>query len=243
MSQITIENISHRYGKKSALEEVSLSLSPGFNVILGPNGAGKSTLFALLTGLKSIQTGAIQFGEKNISTFRQEIMSQLGVVFQQPTLDLNLTVKQNLTYFGALHGISKTTVMERCEPLLEKFALLDRLSASSKTLNQGHRRRLEIIRALLHNPQYLLLDEATVGLDADTRQLVLKTLREYVSEKHITLVWTTHLMDEVGMDDNLTLLHKGQIQASGTTQALLDDADETSVFSWYCALTQQQQAI
>jgi ABC-2 type transport system ATP-binding protein len=243
MHSIQISDIHHRYYKKTALASVSLDLSPGFNVILGPNGAGKSTLFALLTGLLPIQQGTITFGAQALQDYRSAIMRQLGVVFQQPTLDLNLTVQQNLTYFGALHGIGKAEVLQRCEALLTQFALKDRLAAPAKSLNQGHRRRLEIIRALIHQPQYLLLDEATVGLDADTRQLVLKILRQYVKDNQTTLLWTTHLMDEVAGDDQLILLHQGTVQAQGVTAELLADGNYPSVFAWYCASTQSEEAI
>ena len=133
--------------------------------------------------------------------------------------------------------------MRQCEPLLQSFGLAERLSDSTRSLNQGHRRRLEIIRALIHQPQFLLLDEATVGLDADTRQLVLNTLRDYVTVNDVTLLWTTHLMDEVQSNDALTLLHKGKIQAQGITTDLLVQAQCNSVFDWYCSLTQTVEAM
>jgi ABC-2 type transport system ATP-binding protein len=243
MSNIQVETLNHCYGTKPALHEIKLVIEPGFNVILGPNGAGKSTLFSLLTGILPAQTGKVLYDQVDIKSHRRAIMHRLGVVFQQPTLDLNLSVQQNLTYFGALHGISKASVMQQCEALLQAFGLADRLSDSTRSLNQGHRRRLEIIRALIHQPQYLLLDEATVGLDADTRQLVLNTLRDYVQANNVTLLWTTHLMDEVLMTDNLTLLHKGTIKAQGKTEVLLADAQCRTVFDWYCSLTQTVEAI
>ncbi len=243
MSNIVVENLYHSYGAKPALQAIDLIIRPGFNIILGPNGAGKSTLFSLLTGILPAQKGQVRYDQQDIKTQRQSIMHRLGVVFQQPTLDLNLSVQQNLTYFGALHGIAKVSVMRQCEPLLQSFGLAERLNDSTRSLNQGHRRRLEIIRALIHQPQFLLLDEATVGLDADTRQLVLNTLRDYVTINDVTLLWTTHLMDEVQSNDALTLLHKGKIQAQGITADLLVQAQCNSVFDWYCSLTQTVEAM
>lgn len=243
MPNIHVETLSHHYGAKPALHDIKLVIKPGFNVILGPNGAGKSTLFSLLTGILPTQTGRVLYEQDDIKTHRRTIMHRLGVVFQQPTLDLNLSVQQNLTYFGALHGIPQPNVMQQCAELLTAFGLVERLNDGTRSLNQGHRRRLEIIRALIHQPQYLLLDEATVGLDADTRQLVLNTLRDYVEANNVTLLWTTHLMDEVHMSDALTLLHKGRIKAQGNTQALLTQAQCHSVFDWYCALTQTVEAM
>lgn len=243
MPNIVVENLYHSYGAKPALQAIDLIIRPGFNVILGPNGAGKSTLFSLLTGILPAQKGQVRYDQQDIKTQRRSIMHRLGVVFQQPTLDLNLSVQQNLTYFGALHGITKVSVMRQCEPLLQSFGLAERLSDSTRSLNQGHRRRIEIIRALIHQPQFLLLDEATVGLDADTRQLVLNTLRDYVTVNDVTLLWTTHLMDEVQSNDALTLLHKGKIQAQGLTTDLLVQAQCNSVFDWYCSLTQTVEAM
>ncbi|MBE1288277.1 MAG: ATP-binding cassette domain-containing protein [Alteromonadaceae bacterium] len=243
MSNIVVENLCHSYGAKPALQAIDLVIRPGFNVVLGPNGAGKSTLFSLLTGILPAQKGQVRYDQQDIKTQRRSIMHRLGVVFQQPTLDLNLSVQQNLTYFGALHGIAKVSVMQRCEPLLQSFGLTERLSDCTRSLNQGHRRRLEIIRALIHQPQFLLLDEATVGLDADTRQLVLNTLREYVTDNNVTLLWTTHLMDEVDKEDVLTLLHKGKVKAQGKTKDLLAHAKCSSVFEWYCSLTQTVEAM
>ena len=139
---ITITDVTYSFKAKPVLSDINLSLKPGFNVLLGPNGAGKSTLLSLLTGQRKIQQGKITFTDFDISHDTRAIMAQLGVVFQQTTLDLDLTVLQNLTYFGALHGLSAATVLNRITPVLTELALIDRLQDKVRSLNEGHRRRI-----------------------------------------------------------------------------------------------------
>lgn len=237
---ITISDVSYKFKNKPALIDINVTLSAGFNVLLGPNGAGKSTLLSLLTAQRTLQHGSITFDESNIGTESRSIMAKLGVVFQQTTLDLDLTVLQNLTYFGALHGLSAQTVLTRITPVLSQLALLERLQDRVRALNEGHRRRVEIARCMIHQPQYLLLDEATVGLDVDSRKLILEHIRSLAAAEHITVLWTTHLMDEVAENDPVFILNQGRLIEQGICHELLVRYQQSSVFDLYRTLTQPQ---
>jgi len=237
---ITITDVTYSFKAKPVLSDINLSLKPGFNVLLGPNGAGKSTLLSLLTGQRTLQQGKITFSDNDISHDTRAIMAQLGVVFQQTTLDLDLTVLQNLTYFGALHGLSAAKVLDRITPVLTQLALFDRLQDKVRALNEGHRRRVEIARCMIHLPQYLLLDEATVGLDVDSRKLIIEHIRALTTAQHLTVLWTTHLMDEVLEDDPLFILNQGKLIEHGICHTLLGKHQQCSVFDLYRTLTQPQ---
>jgi ABC-2 type transport system ATP-binding protein len=237
---ITITDVTYSFKAKPVLSAINLTLNPGFNVLLGPNGAGKSTLLSLLTGQRTLQQGNITFADYDITQETRAIMGQLGVVFQQTTLDLDLTVLQNLTYFGALHGLSAALVLERITPVLTQLALIERLHDRVRSLNEGHRRRVEIARCMIHLPQYLLLDEATVGLDVDSRKLIIEHIRAIAASQKLTVLWTTHLMDEVLEQDPLFILNQGKLIEQGLCQSLLLKHQQSSVFDLYRALTQPQ---
>ena len=146
---IVTNNLSFAYGKKKALSNVNINLTSGFNVLLGPNGAGKSTLFSLLTGLTQTANGTIHINETDLIENKSKIMSEMGVVFQQSTLDLDLSVKQNLLYYASLHGIAPKKALENIDIILAQLSLTERLHDKVRTLNGGHRRRVEIARALI----------------------------------------------------------------------------------------------
>lgn len=240
---INISDVSFKFRGKFALKNVSLRLSPGFNVLLGPNGAGKSTLLSLLTAQRPIQSGTLTYDTLDITHHQRAIMAKIGVVFQQTTLDLDLSVKQNLTYYGALHGLSAKRVIANVSPVLKSLALLDRLDDKIRSLNEGHRRRVEIARCMLHQPQYLLLDEATVGLDVDSRKLIIEHIRALAQSASLTVLWTTHLMDEVQQDDALFILNKGEMVTHGQCGQLLNHYQQNNVFDLYRYLTQPEGLI
>ena len=235
---IEIRNLSFSYGPRQALKEVNLTLEPGrFNALLGPNGAGKSTLFALLTRLYALQTGRITIAGHSIDRHPAEVMSQLGVVFQQSTLDLDLTVGQNLTYHAALHGISKRRAQPRIAAELDRLQLSDRLHDKVRSLNGGHRRRVEIARALLHNPSVLLLDEASVGLDASTRESLNQHVRHLCEDQQLTVLWATHLIEELHTSDPVTILHQGEVRGSDRADVLMALHNCDSISRLYQSLT------
>lgn len=233
---IKISDISYKYGKKQALHNVNLELCQGFNVLLGPNGAGKSTLFSLLTAQFSIQNGSICFGGSSLHPPSRELFKKVGVVFQNTTLDLDLTVQQNLTYFAALHGIGKHTALEQLQPILSALSLMPHLNEKVRQLNQGHRRRVELARAVLHQPHYLFLDEPTVGLDVPSREAIIAYVRQ-LADTGVTILWTTHLLDEVQADDALVVLCDGQVLLSERCQVALQSMQKQSVLDLYQSLT------
>ncbi|WP_447650793.1 ABC transporter ATP-binding protein [Pseudomonas abietaniphila] len=213
---LQVNELSFAYGAREALRQVSFALAPGrFAALLGPNGAGKSTLIALLTRLYDLQKGEIRIGEHSLRQSPRPALKQMGVVFQQSTLDLDLSVEQNLRYHAALHGLPRREVNERVEQELARQGLSERRRERVRELNGGHRRRVEIARALLHQPRLLLLDEASVGLDPASRLALNQHVRSLCREQGISVLWTTHLLDEVHSDDDLLILHQGRLVASG----------------------------
>ena len=240
---IVINDLSFAYGKKKALNKVNLSLTTGFNVLLGPNGAGKSTLFSLLTGLTQTVNGTININEDDLSNNKSKIMSQMGVVFQQSTLDLDLSVKQNLLYYASLHGIAPKKALINIELILSQLSLTERLHDKVRTLNGGHRRRVEIARALIHQPKVLLLDEPTVGLDVESRLLIISYVRNLCTELGICVLWTTHLIDEVEQSDQLIIINKGEIQAHDQSSLLCEQYNVDDIYQLYFALTHNTEAV
>lgn len=214
---LEITDLSFRFGNKVALDDVNFSVGMGqFKVLLGPNGAGKTTLFSLVTRLYDSALGQIQVSGINLRDNPHQALAQMGVVFQQPTLDLDLTVRQNLLYHAALHGMKKTDANERIEIELTRFGMLERQNEKVRQLNGGHRRRVEIARALMHNPRLLLLDEPTVGLDVPSRRDIVEHVHRMASEQNIAVLWSTHLIDEIYDDDQVIILDQGKICADGT---------------------------
>ncbi|MBK4996388.1 ATP-binding cassette domain-containing protein [Pseudomonas sp. S37] len=221
MNALEVNDISFAYGPREALRQVGFSLAPGrFAALLGPNGAGKSTLIALLTRLYDLQQGDIRVCGCSLRNTPRPALRQLGVVFQQSTLDLDLSVEQNLRYHAALHGLSRRQSSQRVEAELARQGLGDRRHDRVRELNIGHRRRVEIARALLHEPRLLLLDEASVGLDPASRLALNQHLRRLCREQQLSVLWATHLLDEVQPSDDLLILHQGRLVASGTADTL-----------------------
>jgi ABC-2 type transport system ATP-binding protein len=218
---LSVDHLSYRYGPNVALDDVSFAVAPGqFAALLGPNGAGKSTLFSLLTRLFTTASGTIRIAGQDMGTSPRAALARMGVVFQSPTLDLDLTIRQNLAFFAALHGLSGKDARRRIDAALERLQILDRAGEKARSLNGGHRRRTEIARALVHAPSVLLLDEPTVGLDAAARQSITDHVHRLCAEDGLTVLWATHLTDEVFDRDQLVVLHQGQIRASGVCEDL-----------------------
>lgn len=219
--EIAVQAVSHQYGGNHALDNISLCLKPGLTMLLGPNGAGKSTLFALITGLQKLTQGSITFDGATLSQSRTSIMAKMGVVFQQSTLDIDLSVKQNLSYFASLHGISTTSALSHIQGLLDELDLTTKLNTKIRNLNGGHRRRVELARCLIHKPSLLLLDEPTVGLDIESRHLILRVVQALAHSQNVSVLWATHLFEEVKPNNNLIVLSKGRVLAHDKCEALL----------------------
>jgi ABC-2 type transport system ATP-binding protein len=220
---LEVHELSFRFGAKAALSEVSFSVAEGsFTALLGPNGAGKSTFFALATRLFDCAPGCIRIFGLDVRTHSGEALAQLGVVFQEPTLDLDLSVLQNLRYAAALHGIGRRDMNARIELALVRFGLADRRHDKARSLNGGHRRRIEIARALMHQPKLLLLDEPTVGLDVPTRRQLVRQVHELCRDDGIAVLWATHLVDELDGDgDRVVLLQQGRVRHQGSVAEVL----------------------
>ena len=235
---LSIEGISHSYGTRRALIDVSFAVAPAsFTALLGLNGAGKSTLFALITRLFAIQTGRIGIFGHDIGRAPSEALRLLGVVFQSRTLDLDLSVTQNLLYHAALHGIAKREARLRSDEVLTRIGLADRAGSKVRDLSGGQMRRLEIARALLHRPRLLLLDEATVGLDVKARADIIGHVRQLVIEQGIGVLWATHLFDEVIPGDDLVVLHQGRVLAHGPVETIITEAGARDINSAFMRLT------
>lgn len=215
MGGLTIEDISHDWGARRALDGVSFVVEPGrFCALLGPNGAGKSTLFGMLTRLFAPRGGRIMVAGHDMAREPRAALARMGVVFQASTLDPDLTVKRNLLYFAALHGLGGREAEMRAMTVLERLGMAERAGEKVAKLNGGHRRRMEIARALLHQPKVLLLDEPTVGLDAAARAAITRHVHDLAAEG-LTVLWATHLVDEVWPKDRLVILHRGRVLADG----------------------------
>lgn len=231
---LSVQGLNFNYGTKVALDGVSLSVAPGrFCALLGPNGAGKSTLIALLTRLLVAPSGNIMIAGHDMRRVPRKALAELGVVFQQSTLDLSLTVRQNMAYFAALHGLPRSGTPARIDAALDRLNMLERADEKARALNGGHRRRMELARALLHDPKVLLLDEPTVGLDAAARASITEHVHN-LADQGMCVFWTTHLTDEVRDDDQLLVLHQGRIVASGQTGEIRGDM---SLKDWFLTET------
>lgn len=235
---LSVRNVSHSYGTRRALDEVTFEVPAGaFSVLLGLNGAGKSTLFALVTRLYDARQGAISVFGHDVARDPGEALRRLGVVFQSRTLDLDLSVLQNLTYHAALHGISGGDGRRRAVELLERFDLADRAGDKVRSLSGGQMRRVEIARALLHRPRLLLLDEATVGLDIRSRADIIGHVRRLVTDDGVGVLWATHLIEEVAQGDHVVVLHHGRVLASGPLVDVVRDAGAADIRSAFAGLT------
>ncbi|WP_299890857.1 ABC transporter ATP-binding protein [uncultured Ruegeria sp.] len=232
---LTVRNLSFHYGPKTALDSVSFDVEPGtFCALLGPNGAGKSTLVSLLTRLLVAPDGEIAVAGHNLRKSPRKALGDLGVVFQQPTLDLSLTVKQNMAYFAALHGLPRKETPQRIDAALDRLGMRERAGEKVRALNGGHRRRMELARALLHDPKVLLLDEPTVGLDAAARHSITDHVHD-LADQGLCILWATHLTDEVRDNDQMLVLHHGKILAAGQTGVLR--GNET-LSNWFLSQTE-----
>jgi ABC-2 type transport system ATP-binding protein len=212
---LEVAAVSHSYGPKRALNDVSFSLAPAtFTVLLGLNGAGKTTLFSLITHLYDTRQGTIRVFGHDIARASGEALRRLGIVFQARTLDLDLSVRQNWSYHASLHGMGSAEASLRIAALLETVDMSGRLHDKARSLSGGQMRRIEIARALLHRPPLLLLDEATVGLDVQSRAGILASIRRLVETDGISVFWATHLIDEVDEADHAVVLVEGNLVAN-----------------------------
>jgi ABC-2 type transport system ATP-binding protein len=235
---LSVEKVSHAYGARIALDNVSFEVAPAsFTVLLGLNGAGKSTLFSVITHLYVSRSGAVRIFGRDVARNSSGALAQLGVVFQQRTLDPDLSVAQNLAYHGALHGIGGRETRERAAIQLARVGLADRANDKVRFLSGGQMRRIEIARALLHRPRMLLLDEPTAGLDIKARAGILQVVRTLVADEGIGVLWATHLVDEIRDDDHVVVLHQGRVLANGPSRSVVGETGAHSIGEAFTRLT------
>jgi ABC-2 type transport system ATP-binding protein len=235
---LTVRDLSHSYGGRRVLEQISFELMPGrFTALLGPNGAGKTTLFSLLTRLIAVREGRIEIAGLDLAERGSHALAPVGVVFQQPTLDLDLSVRQNLAYFAALRGLSSRDADQRMLRALAALGMAERIGEKVRALNGGHRRRVEIARALLHEPRLLLLDEPTVGLDVPARRALVDHAHRLAAEESVAVLWASHLIDEIGPEDDLLVLDRGVLRAKGLARDVLRRHGATGIGELFQMLT------
>jgi ABC-2 type transport system ATP-binding protein len=235
---LRVENLSYAYGAKQALDGVSFTVNRGECVILlGPNGAGKSTLFALITHLYDSREGRVSINGFDVRRDSRRALAGLGVVFQQPTLDPDLSVMQNLCYHADLHGLPRRIANARIREELERQGMYERRGEKVRQLNGGHRRRVEIARALLHRPALLLLDEPTVGLDVPSRRAIVDYVHRLCAERQVAVLWASHLIDEIQAGDRLLVLHRGRLRAAGAVAEVLAHTGTADIGAAFQKLT------
>lgn len=223
MSAVCATRLCHRYGERLALAGLDLEVNRGeVFALLGPNGSGKTTFFRLLSTLLPVQEGRLQVLGVDLPcslAVRARLRSALGVVFQSPSLDRQLTVSENLQCQGALYGLHGAELRRRCQALLERFGLCERANDLVATLSGGLRRRAELAKSLLHDPQLLVLDEPSTGLDPAARLELWDDLRRQAAAG-VTVILTTHLLEEADKADRLAILHAGKLVALGRPDEL-----------------------
>ena len=219
--RLQIDQLTKRYGARAALDGLSFTLQPGcFAALLGPNGAGKSTLFQVLTGLFAADAGTVQVDGHNLRGHAVAALRHIGVVFQAMSLDLDLSVARNLRFHADLHGLPRALATQRITDDCTTAGLAADLDRAVRELSGGNRRKVELVRALLHRPGLLLMDEPTVGLDPKSRRDLRQRLHDDVRARASSVLWATHLVEEAEAADRVLVLHKGQLLADGTPAAV-----------------------
>ena len=214
---LEVAGLGHRIGAREILRDVGFAVRRGgFTVLLGLNGAGKTTLFSLVTRLYHGTAGQIRVLGRDMHQQPLAALAAMGVVFQQPTLDLDLSVEQNLEYHAAMHGMARRAAAMRIGEELARVGLAERRHERVRALSGGLRRRAELARALVPGPRLLLLDEPTVGLDVESRRFLLGHVRGLCRQAGLGVLWATHLIDEAGPGSDVVVLHQGRVLARGS---------------------------
>jgi len=237
------EAVRKAFGARVALDGVSLAVRRGeFVALLGPNGAGKTTLFQILSGLFVADAGRVTVLGSDMRRDPVRALARLGIVFQQPAIDLDLPVLANLRFHADLHGLPRRVAAQRIVRLLDAFGLGARARAPVRELSGGNRRKVELARALLHEPALLLLDEPTVGLDPASRAQMVSDVRRLTAQAQAGVLWATHLVQEVEHADRVIVLDRGTVRFDGTPAALRGVAGRGDLESAFLAMTRAPSA-
>jgi len=236
---IKVENLVKRFGELTAVDDVSFEVRRGeVFAFLGPNGAGKTTTIKMLTTLLRPTSGVVELDGLDPAVKRDEVRKRFGVVFQDPSLDQDLTAWENVEIHGVLYGVPRKVRRERAETLLKLFELWERRDSLVKTFSGGMRRRLEIARGLLHTPKVLFLDEPTLGLDPQSRNQMWTHVKKLNESDRVTVFLTTHYMDEAErVADRIAVIDHGRIVATGSPRELKERTNTDSLEGAFLALT------
>jgi ABC-2 type transport system ATP-binding protein len=236
---LNVTSICKSFGNRKALDRVSLHVAAGeFVALLGPNGAGKTTLFQILSGLFIADQGSAVICGADIGTTPIPALSHLGIVFQQPALDLDLSVTANLQFQADLHGIARKESKQRIAFCLTRFGLSERAQDTARVLSGGNRRKVELARALMTRPRLLLMDEATVGIDPASRTQIIADVKALCKEQDMAVLWATHLVDEAEGADRVIVLAKGRVRFDGLSAQLLAAQECASLTDAFLRLTE-----
>ena len=227
---IAVEGLTKSYGAIKALEAVSFTVERGgVTALLGLNGAGKTTLFQILTGLFAADAGHVSVEGRRFADAPTLALARMGIVFQQSVLDLDLTVLQNLCFYAGLHGLRGSAARRAAERAMSRLGVADEVGRSVRHLSGGTRRKIEIARALLTEPDILLLDEPSAGLDTGSRADLSRTLFGLARDAGTAVLWATHLVQEIEGADTIVILHRGRVATVGPPQALIDRTGATTL--------------
>ena len=235
---LNVKNLTKLYGKLKALDTISFNLKEGeYASLLGPNGAGKTTLFQILTGLFISDQGEVNINNFNMKHSAIKALANIGVVFQQITLDMDLSILENLKFHSNLHGIPQKKFMEKIKNELDQVNLYEKMNEKVRALSGGQKRRVELARSLIHEPKLLLLDEPTVGLDPQSRRDLLEYILKLKEERNLTILWATHLVDEAEKSDTAIILNKGKIIKNDIPDNIIKQENVSSLHDAFVSLT------
>jgi ABC-2 type transport system ATP-binding protein len=238
-SIISVKNVTKRFKEVEAVKGVSFDVMPGeVFAFLGPNGAGKSTTIKMLTTLLSPTEGTLMLAGHDVTKEQDQARKVFGIVFQDPSLDDELTAYENLELHAVLYGLDKKAMKPRIEELMTLVELWERRNSPVKTFSGGMKRRLEIARGLLHHPRILFLDEPTLGLDAQTRKLLWDYIQKLNESEGMTIFFTTHYLAEAeAIADRIAIIDHGKIVATGTNAELLASTGQANLEAAYLQFT------
>lgn len=236
--RLQVSDLVKSYGKVRALKGIDLHVDAGeFVALLGPNGAGKSTLFQLLSGLFVADSGLIHIDGRDLRDDPTGALAKLGIVFQQITLDMDLSVRRNLLFHCDMQGMHDSRV--KITDGLKRMGLDGNADSPARALSGGNRRKVELIRALLHEPSILLMDEATVGLDPASRSDLVRDVRALCREQGLAVLWATHLVEEVEQADRVYILNQGEMLATGSPGDIVEQTGKANLLDAFLSLTGQ----